>query len=91
MIIEDFLCFCIRGDAAALSKTQKFLAGGQIMREESLRLSSISCQPLPNTMCKEESYCVQSTGAVVTLNSSVQLIYFFCSKLPSDESVSFLR
>ncbi|XP_004982513.1 endoribonuclease Dicer homolog 2a isoform X1 [Setaria italica] len=82
---SDYILLVRRGDAVALSKTQKFLAGGQIMREESLRLASTSCQPLPNTMCQEESYCVQSTGAVVTLNSSVQLIYFFCSKLPSDE------
>ena len=86
-----FLCCCIRGDANACSKTQEFLVSGQIMREESLRLASTPCQPLPNTLCKEECYVVQSTGAVVTLNSSVQLIYYFCSKLPSDESVFFLR
>ncbi|CAL4943021.1 unnamed protein product [Urochloa decumbens] len=82
---SDYVVLVRRGDAVALSKAQKFLAGGQIMREESLRLASTCCQPLPNTMCNEESYCVQSTGAVVTLNSSVPLIYFFCSKLPSDE------
>lgn len=83
--------FLIRGDANACSKTQKFLSSGQIMREESLRLAPIPSQPLLNTLRKEEFYVVQSTGAVVTLNSSVPLIYFFCSKLPSDESVFFLR
>ncbi|CAL4917737.1 unnamed protein product [Urochloa decumbens] len=82
---SDYVLLVRRGDAEALSKTQKFLASGQIMREESLRLASTSCQPLPNTICKEESYRVKSTGAVVTLNSSVRLIYLFCSKLPSDE------
>ncbi|KAK1273867.1 hypothetical protein QJS04_geneDACA021904 [Acorus gramineus] len=29
-------------------------------------------------------YRVESTGATVTLSSSVQLIYFYCSRLPSD-------
>jgi endoribonuclease Dicer len=45
------------------------------------------CQPLENTLCEEDHYCVESTGAIVTMNSSVPLIYFFCSKLPFDESV----
>jgi hypothetical protein len=57
------------------------------MREESLRLASTMCQPLENTLCEEDHYCVESTGAIVTMNSSVPLIYFFCSKLPFDESV----
>ncbi|GJN24154.1 hypothetical protein PR202_gb11876 [Eleusine coracana subsp. coracana] len=74
-----------RGDVEALSKTEKFLSSGQMMREESLRLAPAICQPLENTLCDEEYYCVESTGALVTLNSSVPLIYFFCSKLPSDE------
>jgi endoribonuclease Dicer len=90
-IIEVSLCSCTRGDANALSKTEKFLESGQIMREESQRLESTCCQPLPNTLCNKEFYRVQSTGAIVTLNSSVALIYLFCSKLPSDESVFFLR
>lgn len=81
------LCFCTRGDAEALSKTVKFLASGQIMREASLKLASTMCQPLEDTLLQEEYYRVESTGATVTMNSSVQLIYFFCSKLPSDESV----
>ncbi|XP_062215257.1 endoribonuclease Dicer homolog 2a [Phragmites australis] len=82
---SDYILLVRRGDAEALSKTKKYLASGQIMREESLRLAHTSCQPLENTLCEEEYYCVESTGAVVTLNSSVPLIYFFCSKLPSDE------
>ena len=77
----------IRGDAKALSKIEKFLGSGQIMREASLGLASALCQPLKNTLCEEDYYRVESTGAIVTTNSSVPLIYFFCSKLPSDESV----
>jgi hypothetical protein len=57
------------------------------MREASLRLASSMCKPLQNTLCEEDHYHVESTGAIVTMNSSVKSIYFFCSKLPSDESV----
>uniref|UniRef100_A0A0E0D399 Uncharacterized protein n=1 Tax=Oryza meridionalis TaxID=40149 RepID=A0A0E0D399_9ORYZ len=39
-----------RGDVEAHTNAEKFLASGQIMREESLRLGSISCQPLENTL-----------------------------------------
>uniref|UniRef100_A0A0E0GQ45 Uncharacterized protein n=1 Tax=Oryza nivara TaxID=4536 RepID=A0A0E0GQ45_ORYNI len=74
-----------RGDVEAQTNAEKFLASVQIMREESLRLGSISCQPLENTLCKDTYYRVESTRAIVTLNSSVPLIHFFCSKLPSDE------
>ncbi|KAF0920587.1 hypothetical protein E2562_035731 [Oryza meyeriana var. granulata] len=83
--VFNLVAFVHLGDAEAHTKAKKFLASGQIMREESLRLGSISCQPLENTLCEESYYLVKSTGAIVTLNSSVQLIYFFCSKLPSDE------
>ncbi|KAK3146816.1 hypothetical protein QOZ80_3BG0272490 [Eleusine coracana subsp. coracana] len=82
---SDYVLLVRRGDVEALSKTEKFLSSGQMMREESLRLAPAICQPLENTLCDEEYYCVESTGALVTLNSSVPLIYFFCSKLPSDE------
>ncbi|AQK64397.1 dicer-like 105 [Zea mays] len=82
---SDYVLLVRRGDVNALSKTQKFLKSGQIMREESQRLESTCCQPLLNTLCNEEFYGVESTGAIVTLNSSIQLINFFCSKLPSDE------
>ncbi|KAM0928770.1 hypothetical protein ACQ4PT_001980 [Festuca glaucescens] len=74
-----------RGDAKAHSKIEKFLGSGQIMREASLRLASSMCQPLQNTLCEEDHYHVESTGAIVTMNSSVKSIYFFCLKLPSDE------
>ncbi|XBI78947.1 hypothetical protein VPH35_088540 [Triticum aestivum] len=82
---SDYVLLVRRGDAEAHSKTLKFLASGQIMREASLKLASTMCQPLEDTLLQEEYYRVESTGATVTMNSSVQLIYFFCSKLPSDE------
>ena len=39
----------------------------------------ISVDSVPGTV-----YQVESTGAVVSLNSSVGLIHFYCSQLPSD-------
>lgn len=54
------------------------------MRMESLRLASIDCMPLESNMDDEVYYQVESTGAIVTLSSSVSLIYFYCSRLPSD-------
>lgn len=53
------------------------------MRNESLCHASLPCLPFRSDY-DEESYCVESTGAVVTLSSSVGLIYFYCSRLPSD-------
>lgn len=36
-------------------------------------------------------YQVESTGAVVSLNSAVGLIHFYCSQLPSDRSASLFH
>lgn len=41
---------------------------------------------LPGSM-----YQVESTGAVVSLNSAVGLIHFYCSQLPSDRYLLFMR
>lgn len=45
--------------------------------------SVISAEDIAGTM-----YQVESTGAVVSLNSAVGLIHFYCSQLPSDRSLS---
>ncbi|OVA08941.1 Helicase [Macleaya cordata] len=72
------------GDASTLSKVKNHLASGDIMRQESLRYGSFPCAPCEREMYDEDFYRVETTGAVVTLNSSVALIYFYCSHLPSD-------
>lgn len=59
------------------------------MTKESLSHASIPCGPLDDRFYSEEIYCVESTGAIVTLSSSVELLYFYCSRLPSDGLVSF--
>jgi endoribonuclease Dicer len=35
----------------------------------------------------DSMYQVESTGAVVSLNSAVGLVHFYCSQLPSDRCV----
>jgi endoribonuclease Dicer len=62
----------------------KYLSGGKRMREESLDHSLVPCPPLPDDS-DEPLFRVESTGATVTLSSSVSLIYHYCSRLPSDE------
>lgn len=44
----------------------------------------ISAEATPGTV-----YQVEATGAVVSLNSSVGLIHFYCSQLPSDRCSYF--
>ncbi|XP_068665056.1 endoribonuclease Dicer homolog 2 [Aristolochia californica] len=81
---SDYLLLVKSGDSTAFSKIQKYLSSGDMMREESLRQASVPC-PLPEGgMNEEDFYCVETTGAKVTLSSSTSLIYFYCSKLPSD-------
>lgn len=62
--------------------------------EETLRREAIertdlshlkdSSRLLPVDPRPESVYQVPSTGAVVSLNSAVGLVHFYCSQLPSD-------
>lgn len=78
------------GDRKTHSRLEKYLGSGDIMRKESLSHSFIPCSPVEDDLQDEDFYCVESTGAIVTLSSSVGLIYFYCSRLPSDELVYFI-
>ncbi|KAL5836669.1 hypothetical protein ACOSQ3_013838 [Xanthoceras sorbifolium] len=80
----DYLLMVKSGDDATLSRLKDYLACGDIMRKESLRLASLHCLPLESNMDDGVFYHVESTDAIVTLSSSVSLIYFYCSRLPSD-------
>lgn len=73
-----------------LSKVMNYMHSGDIMREESLRQSLCPFPPLlENDKYDEDFFRVGSTGAAVSLSSSVALIYYYCSKLPSDMLVKF--
>ncbi|XP_065874496.1 endoribonuclease Dicer homolog 2-like isoform X2 [Euphorbia lathyris] len=81
---SDYLLMVKNGDSSTYSKLENFLASGEIMRKESLRYASVPCLPPKCEMADDEYYCVESTNAMATLASSVRLIYFYCSRLPSD-------
>uniref|UniRef100_A0A2N9FEH6 Uncharacterized protein n=1 Tax=Fagus sylvatica TaxID=28930 RepID=A0A2N9FEH6_FAGSY len=81
---SDYLLMLKSGDCATESRLKKYLASGDIMRKESLRHASLPCSPLQSDSNDKEFYRVERTGAIVTLTSSVGLIYFYCSRLPSD-------
>ncbi|KAM3283045.1 endoribonuclease Dicer 2 [Capsicum chacoense] len=81
---SDFLLMVRSGDDSTLNRMQNYMASGEIMRQESLSHASIPCSPLDDELYGEPCYRVESTGAVVTLSSSVSLLYFYCSRLPSD-------
>ncbi|XP_034923676.1 endoribonuclease Dicer homolog 2 [Populus alba] len=80
---SDYLLMVKRGDFSTQARLENYLASGDIMRRESLRHAYIPCSPLLGEL-DDEFYRVEGTGAVVTLSSSVSLIYFYCSRLPSD-------
>lgn len=81
---SDYLMMVERGDMDTQSRLKKYISGAKRMREDSLSHSLVPCKPLPDDS-SGEVYRVNSTGAIVTLSSSVSLIYFYCSRLPSDE------
>ncbi|KAL3520480.1 hypothetical protein ACH5RR_018629 [Cinchona calisaya] len=81
---SDFLIMVKSGDKSTLAQVRNYLASGDRMRQESLRHSSVPCAPLKTELHKEVCYKVQTTGAFVNLSSSVQLLYFYCSRLPCD-------
>lgn len=86
----DFILFVLltcRSDNTAISKVQTYLNSNDMLREESLKLASLPCGPIDDNLLNIDSFCVATTGAIVTLNSSIQLIYFYCSRLPSDRFV----
>ncbi|WCJ38880.1 dicer-like 2 [Euphorbia peplus] len=81
---SDYVLMVKNGDSSTYSKLRKFLASGEIMRNESLRYASVPCLPPKCEFDDDEYYCVESTEAKACLASSVSLIHFYCSRLPSD-------
>ncbi|KAH9670548.1 Endoribonuclease Dicer [Citrus sinensis] len=81
---SDYLLMVKSGDSTTQSRLENYLASGNKMRKEVLSHASLPCSPLNNHMYGEDFYHVESTGTIATLSSSVSLIYFYCSRLPSD-------
>ncbi|CAM8924446.1 unnamed protein product [Rhodiola kirilowii] len=81
---SDFLIMVKSGDKNTISRVKNYLECGERMKEESLRHASIACKPLEIDSYSHLVYRVESTGAIVNLNSCISLIYYYCSRLPSD-------
>ncbi|XP_011084676.1 endoribonuclease Dicer homolog 2 isoform X1 [Sesamum indicum] len=81
---SDFILMVKSGDFSALARVRNYLASGDLMRSECLSHAHLPCDPLDNAMHDESRYEVESTGAIVTLSSSIALLHFYCSRLPSD-------
>ncbi|KAF4391118.1 hypothetical protein F8388_009540 [Cannabis sativa] len=81
---SDYVLMLQSGDHDTKCRFEKYLASGEIMRKESLQHAHDPCVPLKMNFQEGEFYRVESTGAIVTLSSSIGLIYFYCSRLPSD-------
>ncbi|BBH06838.1 dicer-like 2 [Prunus dulcis] len=81
---SDYVLMVKSGDRNTHSRLQNYLASGDIMRKESLLHSSLPCTSLEINLQDDDFYRVESTGASLTLGSSIQLMYFYCSRLPSD-------
>ncbi|XP_054796957.1 endoribonuclease Dicer homolog 2 isoform X2 [Prosopis cineraria] len=81
---SDYILMVESGDLATRSRLEKYLTSGEIMRKECLRHSSLPCEPFNSDLYNKETYCVESTGAIVNLSSSIGLIYLYCSRLPAD-------
>ncbi|KAK7412825.1 hypothetical protein VNO78_04480 [Psophocarpus tetragonolobus] len=81
---SDYILMVKSGDSVTCSRLEKYLASGYIMRKESLRQSSLSCDHFEGNQFDEETYRVPSTEAFANLSSSISLIHLYCSRLPSD-------
>ncbi|KAI3507009.1 hypothetical protein L1887_21714 [Cichorium endivia] len=84
MLDSDFLLLVKSGDDKTLNKVNNYLSSGIKMRDESLSHADEPCGPLEKDMFDEEVYHVESTGATLSLSSSISMVYFYCSRLPSD-------
>ncbi|GAU25920.1 hypothetical protein TSUD_16580, partial [Trifolium subterraneum] len=81
---SDYILMVKSGDSVTHSRLEKYLAGGEMMKKESLHYSSLPCERLESDQFHDQTYRVASTEAVVNLSSSITLIYLYCSRLPSD-------
>ncbi|KAL5140770.1 Endoribonuclease Dicer 2 [Glycine soja] len=81
---SDYILMVKSGDSVTCSRLEKYLASADIMRKESLRHSSLPCDPFEGDEFDKEAYHVSSTGAIANLSSSISLIYLYCSRLPAD-------
>lgn len=83
-LLLKFVLWNFSGDTSSRAQVENFLASGETMRQQSLSHASVPCEPLDESFYEKDFYKVEATGAIVNLSSSVSLLNFYCSRLPSD-------
>nr|GEY35432.1 endoribonuclease Dicer homolog 2-like [Tanacetum cinerariifolium] len=81
---REFLLLIRSGDVETQDKVNNYLISGQIMRDESLSHAAEPCEPPNSAIFNQPVYRVESTGASLSLSSSISMVYFYRSRLPSD-------
>ncbi|GJZ53435.1 endoribonuclease Dicer homolog 2 [Tanacetum coccineum] len=81
---QELLLLLQSGDVETQDKVNNYLISGEIMRDASLSHAAEPCEPPNSAIFNEPVYRVESTGASLSLSSSISMVYFYCSRLPSD-------
>lgn len=94
VLVDVYCCvlFIFRGNLSHAAFLRNARNSEETLRKEAIERTDlshlkdisrfISMDATPGTM-----YQVESTGAIVSLNSAVGLIHFYCSQLPSDRYI----
>uniref|UniRef100_A0A2P2J8I2 Uncharacterized protein n=1 Tax=Rhizophora mucronata TaxID=61149 RepID=A0A2P2J8I2_RHIMU len=90
---SDYILMVERGNLSHAAFLRNARNSEETLRKEAIERTDIShlkdtsrlisMDTIPGTM-----YQVESTGAIVSLNSAVGLIHFYCSQLPSDRCLT---
>ncbi|XP_050249563.1 endoribonuclease Dicer homolog 1 [Quercus robur] len=92
---SDYILMVERGNLSHEAFLRNARNSEEILRKEAIERTDLShIKDISRLISVDSSpgtvYQVESTGAVVSLNSSVGLVHFYCSQLPSDR-YSILR
>lgn len=94
VLVDVYCCvlFIFRGNLSHAAFLRNARNSEETLRKEAIERTDlshlkdisrfISMDATPGTV-----YQVESTGAIVSLNSAVGLIHFYCSQLPSDRYI----
>ncbi|XP_057867129.2 endoribonuclease Dicer homolog 2 isoform X2 [Cryptomeria japonica] len=81
---SDYVFLVKRDDVEEERKIDNYIKSEQTMRDVALNRTRTPYDLHAESMPNMEVYCVESTQAIVSLNSSVALIHYYCSQLPGD-------
>ncbi|KAM3287430.1 endoribonuclease Dicer 1 [Capsicum chacoense] len=92
---SDYILMVERDNASHEAFLRNARSSEETLRKEAIERTDIShlkdaSKLISGEAPRDSVYQVESTGAVVSLNSAVGLIHFYCSQLPSDR-YSILR